>query len=93
MKRAISYLVKLCLSGTLLAATVWPQAGADYTIDTIAGGGDVRDGVPAVEAQLFRPEGVAVDGAGNLYIADTANHRIRRVDATGIITTPREPGM
>jgi sugar lactone lactonase YvrE len=36
---------------------------------------------------LNSPNGVAVDGAGNLYIADTQNHRIRMVDTNGIITT------
>ena len=45
------------------------------------------DGGPAVQARLYSPADVAVDGAGNLYIADTGNHRIRRVDPTGTITT------
>jgi sugar lactone lactonase YvrE len=45
------------------------------------------DGGPAVSAQLNSPRGVAVDGAGNLYIADHTNHRVRRVTAAGIITT------
>ncbi|MGH9615461.1 MAG: hypothetical protein ACRD28_01885, partial [Acidobacteriaceae bacterium] len=46
------------------------------------------DSGPAPLALLNQPEGASVDGAGNLYIADTANNRIRRVDAaTGIITT------
>ena len=60
------------------------------TITTIAGTrgrGFSGDGGPAVEAELYNPEGVAVDGAGNLYIADTWNHRIRKVDSTGTITT------
>ena len=37
--------------------------------------------------QLSLPRGVSVDGAGNVYIADTGNHRVRRVDPTGVITT------
>ena len=57
-----------------------------WKIDTIAGGG-VGDGGPAINAWLESPAGVAVDGAGNLYIADTDNHRIRRVDSSGTITT------
>ena len=68
-------------------------------ITTIAGDGTKGfsgDGGPAVEAQLNFPSGVAVDGAGNLYIADTGNRRIRKVDATGTITTVAgsgEPGF
>ena len=53
------------------------------------------DGGPATEAQLNFPSGLAVDKAGNLYIADAGNHRIRRVDPSGIITTiagTGEPG-
>lgn len=46
------------------------------------------DGGPAVQALLNFPTAVAVDRAGHLYIADTMNHRVRRVDAmSGIITT------
>jgi streptogramin lyase len=46
------------------------------------------DGGPATSATLTVPSGVAVDGSGNLYIADTGNFRIRKVSAdTGVITT------
>jgi sugar lactone lactonase YvrE len=61
------------------------------TISTIAGTGDGAyqgDGVPALSTPLNTPSGLAIDGAGNLYIADTLNNRIRKVDAvTSIITT------
>ena len=60
------------------------------TITTIAGPGDVLfggDGGPAVQAGLRNPQGVALDSAGDLYIADAGNHRIRKVDSTGTITT------
>ncbi len=62
------------------------------TIETVAGTGAAgysasQDGATATSAQLYGPYGVAADGLGNLYIADTDNHRIRKVDATGVITT------
>ncbi|MBL8211388.1 MAG: hypothetical protein JNK87_11780 [Bryobacterales bacterium] len=45
------------------------------------------DGGPAVEARLNGPQGIAVDSAGNVFIADSNNHRIRKVDTDGTITT------
>ncbi|MGH7231190.1 MAG: NHL repeat-containing protein [Nitrospiraceae bacterium] len=46
------------------------------------------DGGPAIRASLNFPSAVAVDDQGHLYIADTRNHRVRKVDAmTGVITT------
>ncbi|MBV7329405.1 hypothetical protein KFU94_14375 [Chloroflexi bacterium TSY] len=60
-------------------------------ITTVAGSGTAGDGGDdglVTEAQLRRPADVAVDDTGNLFIADTGNHRIRKVDAmTGLITT------
>jgi RHS repeat-associated protein len=51
------------------------------------GGGYSGDGGPATQALLYYPKGVAVDTLGNLYIADSDNHRIRKVHSNGIITT------
>jgi hypothetical protein len=64
-------------------------------ITTVAGSGPAGsangsfsgDGGPATAATLFRPQGIAVDGAGNLYIADRDNHRVRKVSPDGVITT------
>ena len=56
-------------------------------IHTIAGRSDNGDNGPASESVLGNPQGVAVDSSGNLYIADSQNHRIRKVDSSGIITT------
>ena len=87
MKQPAIFLVKLCISGMLLAAIAWAQTGDDWRIDTFAGGPAIGDGGPVAEALFRDPNGVAVDGAGNLYIADTKNRRIRKVDTTGTITT------
>ena len=60
-------------------------------ITTVAGNGVQGyggDGSAAINAELSGPEAVAVDSAGNLYIADSANYRVRKVSAsTGVITT------
>jgi hypothetical protein len=45
------------------------------------------DGGPADRAQLNRPRGIAADASGNLFIADSENDRIRKVDTAGVITT------
>ena len=61
------------------------------TITTIAGTGKVEgydgDGGPATSARLNQPSGVTVDSAGNIYIADYGNDRVRKVDADGNINT------
>jgi len=59
-------------------------------ITTVAGTGSYGyngDGIPATRAKLHYPCSLAVDSAGNLYIADWKNHRVRKVDPSGIITT------
>jgi cysteine-rich repeat protein len=66
------------------------RVGQDGTIATVAGSGAFGfggDGGPATAARLWSPTGLAVDGGGNLYIADTDNHRLRRVALDGTITT------
>jgi sugar lactone lactonase YvrE len=69
----------------------WQLNGTNIpdVISTMAGGGSLRlgNGIPAVSARLCVPQGVASDAAGNLFIADTQNELIRKVDARGIITT------
>lgn len=63
---------------------------ADGIIRTIAGTGVAGyngDGIPATDAQLNIPEGIAVDDTGNVYIGDRLNYRIRKINTSGIITT------
>jgi len=70
---------------TVLGVTIAPG-----NIGTVAGSstfGSGGDGGPATNAQLYEPSGVAVDSSGNLYIADTGNSRVRKVNASGTITT------
>lgn len=60
------------------------------TITTVAGNGiaDFRgDGGAAIAASLNDPQGVAVDTAGNIFVADTGNNRIRKVTPAGVIST------
>jgi sugar lactone lactonase YvrE len=66
------------------------KVGADGIIRTVAGTGEegyLGDGGAAVSGKLSAPGGVAVDSSGNIYVADTGNHCIRKIDARGTITT------
>jgi sugar lactone lactonase YvrE len=80
-----------------LNSVVWMVAVATGNISVVAGTGTYGnggDGGLATAAGLSNPSGVAVDKAGNLYIADTNNERIRMVSAaTGVITTIAGPGV
>jgi sugar lactone lactonase YvrE len=80
------------ISSLLLTLTLtWPSlAHAEYLITTIAGDGTSGysgDGKLATTAQLNKPWGLALDSNNNLYVADSQNHRIRKIDTHGIITT------
>lgn len=75
-----------CFSLLLLGA-VCQAAEPTFYIHTIAGSDAVADGTPATAAPLSQPEGVAIDALGNMYIADAADHRIRRIGVDGVITT------
>ena len=72
-------------------STVREIVAASGLVQTVAGtgtAGDTGDGGPAVLASLNRPEGIAFDANGNLFIADTGNNVIRRVSAAdGTIST------
>lgn len=78
---ALLFLTQLSLSSFAQSAGV---------ISTVAGSGTRGyggDGGPATSASVNNPMGIAADSAGNLYIADTANNRIRKVTPAGVIST------
>ena len=85
------------LPSTILIAALVVIPAAAQDIHTIAGTGSAGwggDGGPALLAMLNNPQGLVADAAGNLYIADASNARVRRIDhATSIITTVAGNGM
>ena len=72
------------------ANLVYRYVFSDQSLKVVAGTGHAgysNDGAAATGAMLDRPGGLAVDRHGNLYIADSGNNRIRKVDTNGTITT------
>ena len=81
-------ILSMMLAGCDTTILPTPDDGTSYTITTVAGSDSASgDGGLATEAQLTFPYGVAIDSDGNIYIPDTENHRIRKVDTEGIMTT------
>jgi uncharacterized protein (TIGR03437 family) len=74
----------IALPLTLICAAA--RADVTWFIDTAAGSDLVGDGGPATSAQLANAHGIAIDRQGSIYIADTDNHRIRKITA-GVIST------
>ena len=70
----------------LLSFCLSLQAGS-YTISTVAGSDWVGENVPATSAILLQAEGIVTDNAGNIYISDANNHRVRCVSPNGLIRT------
>ena len=80
----------------LLGAAHIPAADttpASYIIQTVAGSDDSDDGGSALSTALSQPEGIVVDGAGNVYFSDAAVHRVRKITANGVIQTVAGTGV
>jgi hypothetical protein len=72
------------------------EVGADGIITTVAGNGPagyLGDGGPATNAELNFPTSVAADDSSNLFVVDSGNNRIRKLDANGILTTVAGDGV
>jgi sugar lactone lactonase YvrE len=78
---------KLCASLVLAFCASFLNGQKIYTIAGNGGTGFSGDGGQATAAEFNLPRGVAIDGLGNLYVADLENDRVRKVSTTGIITT------
>ncbi len=76
----------------LLALALNGQSSG-YLISTVAGSDWIGDGGPATQAILRQPGGVAADASGNIYVAETGGHCVRKVDRTGAITTLAGTGV
>src|ERR1700693_5823779 len=70
-----------------LAAAALAAQPAAYLIQTVAGSSAMGDGGPAIQASLNNAQGVTVDVSGNIFIADTDAHRIRKITPDGRIST------
>src|SRR5882724_12003347 len=73
-------------SGALLAFLACSEALSQTKVTTVAGG-YVGDGKSGSSATIQEPQYAAIDSSGNVYVADSLNHRIRKVTPTGIIHT------
>lgn len=85
--------VRSCSAVLCLLARVLAASGPEYTITTFAGGVWAGDGLAATAAQLGAPEGLACGAAGNVYIADALDNRVRVVAPGGRISTLAGTGI
>ena len=74
----------LCFFLPLFLLAQTPPA---YVIQTFAGNSLIGDGGGATSALLNQPEGIAVDNAGNVYVSDAGDNRVRKISPSGLIQT------
>ncbi len=77
----------LLISGSFKIRKVTVSTGIITTMVGNGSGGYCGDNGSVTKAQIYHPVGVAADGAGNVFVVDRENHRIRKISSTGIMTT------
>ena len=90
LRLTAAVLVALALAA---GASAVSGTGTIYPIAGTGAGGYSGDGGKATAAALSAPTGLVLDSAGNLYVADSGNHRIRKVTRDGVITTVAGTGV
>jgi sugar lactone lactonase YvrE len=90
--KSVSRLLASILFTLVVFSAACPGAAQTTSgiITTVAGNGAPGisgDGGPATEAAIGRPSGLVFDHNGNLYFSDSDNHRVRKIDANGVIST------
>ena len=89
MQKNIALLIILALSVTACSKkNVGPPPPASPLVSTFAGSGTPgnSDG-PGASASFSEPEGMAIDAAGNVYVADLGNNMIRKISPNGVVST------
>jgi uncharacterized protein (TIGR03437 family) len=79
--------VLLSLLGAACLRSIAAAAATSYVIQTVAGSDNTGDGGPALSAALGQPEGIAAENSGNIYVADAAQNRVRKIAPDGTIQT------
>jgi len=85
MKQTLNFL-RITLILACLTASVPSYSQQQYIVSTIGGGSNYVDGADTV-ARFGQPNSTCVDAAGNVYVADANNNRIRKISPTGVVST------
>src|SRR5437016_953955 len=85
--------VRLRVVGSFVLGLLWGHNAAAQAKVTTVAGGYVGDGKAATSATVLNPQYAAIDSAGNIYITDYFDHRIRKLSTTGTISTVAGTGI